>query len=132
MRCAETIGIRQPLSSAREDGVSHEHNRDANGGETEGNEGKLGHRGGTKKDSSKDQVAGSRGTKQPRLKQGMRGSCARASQHRFKTFKITSKGTKAGDLLDHESKRRAGKLTAVLVVCPRKGGKASVLDKNHA
>ena len=36
----------------------------------------------------------------------MRGSCARASQHRLKTFKITSKGMKANELLDHLKQQR--------------------------
>ena len=36
----------------------------------------------------------------------MRGSCARASQHRLKMFKITSKGMKANVLLDHLKHRR--------------------------
>ena len=39
----------------------------------------------------------------------MRGSCARASQHRLKTFKITSKGMKANELLDHLKQRRGNK-----------------------
>ena len=48
----------------------------------------------------------SRRTKQTRLKQGIRGSCARASQHRLKTCKITSKGMKANELLDHLKQQR--------------------------
>ena len=36
----------------------------------------------------------------------MKGSCARASQHRLKMFNITSKGMKTTDLLDHLKKRR--------------------------
>ena len=59
-----------------------------------------------KKDSSKDKVAGSRRTKQIRPKQGLRRSCARVIQHRLKTFKITSKGMKAYDLLDHLKQQR--------------------------
>ena len=51
-------------------------------------------------------MPGSRRTKQTRFKQGMRGSCARASQHRLKMFKITSKGMKANDLLDHLKQQR--------------------------
>ena len=75
-------------------------------GGTEGKEGKEGPRGGSAEDSSKNKVAGSGRRKQTRIKQGMKGSCARASQHRFKTFKITSKGMKATDLLDHLKQRR--------------------------
>ena len=36
----------------------------------------------------------------------MRGSCARASRHRLKTFNITSKGMKATELLDHLKQRK--------------------------
>ena len=68
--------------------------------------GKWSPRGGTEKDQSKDKVAEGRRIKQTRLKQGMRGSCARASQHRLKTFKITSKGMKANELLDHSKQQR--------------------------
>ena len=40
------------------------------------------------------------------IKRGMKGSCARASQHRCKMFNITSKGMKATDLLDHLKQQR--------------------------
>ena len=59
MRGAGRIGIGQPLRSAREDGVSHEHTRDANREGAEGKEGKEGPRRGLAEDSSKDNVAGS-------------------------------------------------------------------------
>ena len=36
----------------------------------------------------------------------MKGSCARASRYRLKTFNITSKGMKATELLDHLKQRR--------------------------
>ena len=86
--------------------MSDEHNRDSNGGKQKGMEAKGDPEKGSKEDSSKDKVAGSGRRQQTRLKQGMKGSCARASQHRLKTFKITSKGMKATDLLDHLKQRR--------------------------
>ena len=62
-----------------------------------GDEGNRGVCGGSDKDSLKVKVARGRRTKQIRLTLGMRGSCARESQ----TFKITSKGMKANELLYH-------------------------------
>ena len=41
-----------------------------------------------------------------RPKQGTRGSCARVSQYRLKTCKITIKGMKANELLDHLKQQR--------------------------
>ena len=35
-----------------------------------------------------------------------RGSCSRASHHKFKTFRLTSKGMLANELLDHLKQRR--------------------------
>ena len=89
--------------------MSREHNRDAHGGKIYWNGGEWDPRGGKEKDSSKDKVTTDRRTKQTRLKQGLRGSCARASQHRLKTFKITSKGMKANALLDHLKQRRGNR-----------------------
>ena len=86
--------------------MSREHNREANGGKGNGDKGNRGVWGGADKDSLKVKVARGRRTKQARLKQGTRRSCARVSQHRLKTFKITSKGMKANELLDHLKQRR--------------------------
>ena len=86
--------------------MNQEHNRDTNGGKADGEGGKWEPQEGTKKDSPKDTVVKDRRTKQIRLKQGTRGSCAQASQHRLKTFKITSKDMKANELLDHLKQQR--------------------------
>ena len=86
--------------------MSHEHNRGAIGGGTEGKEDNEGAHGGAAEDSSKNKVDGSGRRKQTRVKREMKGSCARASQHRLKTFNITSKGIKANELLDHLKQRR--------------------------
>ena len=57
-------------------------------------------------DSSKNKVDGSGRRKQTRIKRGMKGLCARATQHRLKMFNITSNGMKATELLDHLKQRR--------------------------
>ena len=41
-----------------------------------------------------------------RPKQGMRGSCAWASQHGLKTFKITGKSMETNELQDHLKQQR--------------------------
>ena len=71
-----------------------------------GDEGGRNVRGGANKDTLQVKVARDRRIKQSWLKRGRRGSCARASQHGFKTCKITSKGMKANELLDHLKQRR--------------------------
>ena len=71
-----------------------------------GDEGNRGVCGGSDKDSLKVKVARDRRTKRTRLKRGVRGFCARASQHRLKTFKVPSKGMKANELLDHLKQQR--------------------------
>ena len=86
--------------------MSHERNRGANKGGTGGKEDYEVGQGVTAKDSSKNKVDGSGRRKRTRIKQGMRGSCARASRHRLKTFNITSKGMKATELLDHLKQRK--------------------------
>ena len=73
MNGAGRIGNGQPLPSVREDGVSHEQNRGANGGGAGGKEDYKETQGGAAMDSSKNKVDGSGRRKQTRIKQGMNG-----------------------------------------------------------